>query len=137
MSEQPEDPPDASLEAALDLALRRALPPPALPAQFHTRLQAALMRARATPGLSETRQRFERERRELLQELQAGYVRVRQRTLVAMIGGAFVTGAIAFAALPWLQAHFGSFGPLVLAVAGAAAGLAIGFAAWRERFGLS
>jgi hypothetical protein len=136
MTEAPEGSRDAQLQAALERALPRVLSPPALPAQFHTRLQAALTRAQAAPGLSATRQRFERERRELLQELQAGYVRVRQRTLVAMIGAAFVAGALALAALPWMEAHFGSLGPAMLAGAGAAVGLVIGFAAWRERLSL-
>src|SRR5690348_7292054 len=121
---------DAVLDAALDAALHRALTPPALPAQFNRRLQAALTRARASPGLEETQLRFERERRELLQQLQAGYVQVRQRTLVTMIAGAFVAGAVSVAALPWLVSQFGTLGPVILTTAGAIAGLVIGFAAW-------
>jgi hypothetical protein len=129
-------PPEQFLsDSALDAVLQRVLWPPALPAQFQVRLQAALARARTAPGLPEARLQLEQERRELLQELQASYVRLRRRSLGTMIGGAFAAGAVSVWAMPWLEAHLGNLGPQALAAAGALVGLTVGLLAWRERVG--
>jgi hypothetical protein len=105
-----------------------------LPTHFATRLQAALLRARAAPGLRQARAQLERERDEQLRELQAGYVRVRRRTLVTMIAAAFASGAAAVSVMPWLEVRFGSLGPPLLAAAGALLGLTLGLLAWRAQF---
>jgi hypothetical protein len=131
---------DPTLHDALDAALAQALSAPELPAGFHARLQWALSQAGAADAdeahLRELREQLEQEQRERLAQLQAGYVRLRQRTLGALIGGAFAAGAAAALAMPWLLRHFGTDGPAVLAGLGAAVGLAVGFAVWTARPGV-
>lgn len=110
----------------LDAALAAALPPPPLPAGFRARLDAALKaEARAPGGRAARAAALEREHREELAELEAGYLRLRRRTFGALIGGAFAAGAAVALGMPWLQAAFGADAPLVLAGAGALAGLAL------------
>jgi hypothetical protein len=121
----------------LDAALARALPPPQLPPDFRARLTAAIARegtheAAGVPA----RARLEREHRERLAELEAGYVRLRRRTLGSVIGGAFAAGAAVALALPWIKSMFGPNAVLVLALLGAAVGLAIGTASWMGRLGV-
>ena len=126
----PEDP----RERALDSALARVLAAPVLPADFHAQLQAALVRAGdAAGGRASGRARLEREQRERLAELEAGYLRLRRRTLGTLIGGAFAAGAAVAVALPWLKASFGPNAIFILAGLGALAGLAIGTASWLAR----
>ena len=121
-------------ERALDGALARVLSAPALPAEFHTQLQAALVRAgESASGRANGRARLEREQRERLAELEAGYLRLRRRTLGTLIGGAFAAGAAVAVALPWLKASFGPNAIFILAALGALAGLAIGTASWLAR----
>lgn len=131
---------DPNLHAALDAALARALPAPVLPAGFHARLQRALRHGVADlvddEALGELRERLEREQRQRLAQLQGVYVRLRQRTLAALFGGAFAAGAAAALVMPWLLRHFGADGPVILAAAGAVVGLAVGFAAWSARPGV-
>ncbi|HJS91627.1 MAG TPA: hypothetical protein VJ738_16795 [Steroidobacteraceae bacterium] len=124
------DIPDGGLERVLDRALGRALQPPRVSADFRRRLQAALSRAGET-DLSELRSRLEGERRAQLADLESRYVRLRRKTLGALIGAAFATGTALALTLPWLERHFGADTPLVLTSGGAAAGLAIAFLAWR------
>jgi uncharacterized membrane protein YraQ (UPF0718 family) len=131
---------EPDLHAALDTALARALQAPALPAGFHARLQQTLSRAvldqsdSASPeGL---RGQLESEQQQRLSQLQEGYMRLRQRTLAALIGGAFAAGAAAALAMPWLLMRFGSNGLVILAALGAAVGLAVGFGAWAARPGV-
>jgi hypothetical protein len=121
----------------LDAALARALVPPELPADFRARLTTALTREAAlgAAGLA-GRPRLEREQRERLAELEAGYMRLRRRTLGSLIGGAFAAGAAVAVAMPWLQSTFGPNAMLVLSALGAVAGLAIGTASWLGRVGL-
>ena len=121
-------------ERALDGALARVLPAPALPREFHARLQAALVRAGDTPGTRATlRARLEHEQLARMAEFEADYLRLRRRTLGTLIGGAFAAGAAVAVALPWLQANFGANAIYVLAGLGALAGLAIGTASWLGR----
>jgi hypothetical protein len=121
-------------ERALDGALARVLPPPAVPAGFQARLQAALTRAAASEGSrAEELSRARRDQRERLAALDADYLRLRRRTLGTLIGGAFAAGAGVAVALPWLTANFGSNAVFVLAAAGALIGLAIGTASWIGR----
>jgi hypothetical protein len=120
---------NGELDRALEAELERTLAPPKVPTQFRTNLQAALVRA-ADSSLSDARSRLERERRERLAELEQNYVRLKRRTLGTMIGGAFAAGASAAVVLPWVTAHLGPFGPLVIASTGAAVGIWIGVAAW-------
>jgi hypothetical protein len=120
---------NAELDRALEAQLERTLTPPELPAHFRAKLQAALVRA-GDSSLSDARSRLERERRERLVELEQNYVRVRRRTLGAMIGGAFAAGAAAVVVLPWFTAQIGPIAPLVIASTGAAVGILIGVALW-------
>jgi RNA polymerase sigma-70 factor (ECF subfamily) len=121
------------LQRALDAALARALPAPNLPEGFHVRLQRALSQSVQLSGL---REQLEQEQRQQLAQLRAGYVRLRQRTLGALIGGAFAAGAAAALAMPWLLMRFGTNGPMILAAVGAVVGLAVGFAVWAARPGV-
>lgn len=131
-----EAPLDPALDAALDAALARALLPPELPPDFRARLGAAITREAAVEAVSpQARARLEREQLERLRELEAGYLRLRRRTLGTLIGGAFAAGAAIALALPWLHATFGARTPLVLAAAGGIVGLSIGISAWFGRFG--
>jgi hypothetical protein len=121
-------------ERALDGALARVLSAPAVPPEFHARLQAALARASESKGGRATqRARLEREQRARLAEFEADYLRLRRRTLGTLIGGAFAAGAAVAVALPWLKASFGPNAIFVLAGLGALAGLAIGTASWLGR----
>jgi hypothetical protein len=124
--------PGSEWDRALDGALRRALRPPAVPAQFRARLQSALARE-ADSNLSGARSRLEREQRERLTELEAGYLRLRRRTLGNLVGGAFAAGVAVPLALPWLRESFGEDAPLALWVLGALVGLAIGLGFWARR----
>ncbi len=111
---------------ALDAALAAALEPPALPAGFRARLDAALEESQlGTDRRAARAAALERERREQLAELEAGYLRLRRRTLGTLIGAAFAAGAAVALALPWLQAAFGPNTPLALAGAGTLAGLVL------------
>jgi VIT1/CCC1 family predicted Fe2+/Mn2+ transporter len=92
-------------------------------------LQAALARE-SDAKLAGVRSRFEREHRERLAELEAGYLRMRRRTLGALIGGAFAAGIAVPVALPWFNEQFGRYAPAALAAAGAAIGLCVGVASW-------
>jgi hypothetical protein len=121
----------------LDAALARALSPPALPVDFRARLSAAIAReAELQAANRAARPRLENEQRQRLAELEAGYLRLRRRTLGTVIGGAFAAGAAVAVAMPWLKATFGANAMLVLSVVGAAVGLAIGTASWMARLGV-
>jgi len=125
---------EAARERALDGALARVLCAPALPGEFHARLQAALVRAGDTQGTHATlRARMEHEQRTHMAEFEADYLRLRRRTLGTLIGGAFAAGAAVAVALPWLQGSFGANAIYILAGLGALAGLAIGTASWLGR----
>jgi hypothetical protein len=129
-----EDPRAQALDGALDAALARALPPPALTPAFQVRLQAALARERASPdSRAASRTHAQREQRERMAELDAGYLRLRRRTLGTLIGGAFAAGAAVAVVFPWLQAGFGPNAIYVLASAGALLGIGIGTASWIGR----
>jgi hypothetical protein len=128
---------DAAFDRALDAALARALPPPQLPADFRARLSAAIAReAAAEVPHAQQRARLEREQLARLAEFEAGYLRLRRRTLGTLIGGAFAAGAAVAVAMPWLKATFGPNALLVLAAVGAVVGIAIGVSAWVGRAGL-
>ena len=123
--------PRTPLDAAIDAALTRALVPPELPLDFRARLNAALAReAGSEAGSAQVRARLEREQRQRLAEFEAGYLRLRRRTLVTLVGGAFTAGAVITFALPWLRSVAGPNTPLLLVAVGSAIGLAIGLSAW-------
>jgi|ERR1700683_2521538 len=126
------DRPESDWNRALDAALERALAPPALPSQFRARLQSALARE-GDANLSGARARLEREQRERLAELEAGYLRLRRRTLGNLVGGAFAAGVAVALALPWVRESFGDDAPLALSGVGTVVGLAIGIAFWARR----
>ena len=127
---------DELLEHALDQALARSLVAPALPADFRRRLQAAMARG-ASADHASLRATIEREHAAQLAELQSGYVRLRQRTLGTLIGGAFAAGLLITFALPWITAHFGRNGVLALPAIGVAVGLALSLRAWWQRSNLA
>jgi hypothetical protein len=124
------------LDAALDAALARALPPPQLPAGFQLRLQAAVARLPAGEERAVNRALAQREQRQRMAALDADYLRLRRRTLGTLIGGAFAAGAAVAVALPWLQASFGPNAIYVLAGLGALVGIGIGTASWIGRLRL-
>jgi hypothetical protein len=123
---------DSEWNRALDAALKRALPPPALPPGFRARLQSALARE-ADATLSGARTRLEHEQHERLAELEAGYLRLRRRTLGNLVGGAFAAGVAVTLALPWLRENLGEDAALALSSVGTVLGLAIGIAFWARR----
>ncbi|HEX4649345.1 MAG TPA: hypothetical protein VH111_10990 [Steroidobacteraceae bacterium] len=124
MSTEPGSPLTDLPERALDAALAHALRAPALPADFRTRLNALL-------GVTEieTREmaatRLEREYLAGLAELEAGYVRLRRRTVGLLLGGGIAAGAALPAILPWLQGLLGSYAPVALALLASAGGLGV------------
>jgi hypothetical protein len=126
--------PRESLEQALDAALGRVLSPPAVPPHFRTRLMAALARV-SDETLAEARRRLQLEEAARLADLEAGYLRLRRRTLGTLIGVAFAAGAALTLALPWLREHFGPATPLLLSGLGGVIGVGIGVKAWLERDG--
>ena len=132
----PEPPADGPLEQALDRALARCLIAPALPKDFRQQLRAAVARSASTDQVR-LRAALEREHAQQLAELQSGYVRLRQRTLGGLIGGAFAAGLLITFALPWITAHFGPDAVFALPAIGAAAGLALSLRAWWQRSGLA
>ena len=136
MSLPPVPPADPALEQALDQALARSLIPPALPKDFRTQLRAAIARS---PSMDHARLRaaLEREHAQQLAELQSGYVRLRQRTLGGLIGGAFAAGLLTMLALPWLTSQFGPNAVFALPALGAATGLGLSLRSWWQRSSLA
>ncbi|HLQ12754.1 MAG TPA: hypothetical protein VK130_05860 [Steroidobacteraceae bacterium] len=128
--------PGDALEHALDRALERHLVAPSLPAGFRQQLQAAIIRdgARDPVALSAA---LEREHAAQLAALQSDYVRLRQRTLGTLIGGAFAAGLLVNFALPWISAHYGPNGVFALPAIGAAVGLGLCARVWWRRSGLA
>jgi hypothetical protein len=114
------------LNRALDAALSRTLTPPRTPPQLRARLRAAVAQARDSSKILEARLRFEREQREVEQQ----YVRLRRRSLGAIVGGSFAVGAVAAVALPWLTANLGPDAPLWVACAGTAIAVSIAVSRW-------
>lgn len=121
-------------DEALDQALSRALAPPALPAGFRARLLAALTRVGDT-DLATRRSMLEREHRELLQVLHSDSVRLRWRTIVYLVGGAFAAGIAVAVAMPWIRATFGAESDLIMLLAWAGFGLLVGGVSWVRRNG--
>ncbi len=124
---------------ALDAALAAVLEPPALPAGFRAQLAARLADAgRAGDSRAARAATLERELRERLAELDAGYVRLRRRTLAALVGGAFAAGAAMAVAMPWLEATYGTNRPFALAAAGSLVGFGLigaWMSTWRNGLG--
>ena len=128
---------DGPIDRALDAALGQAFEAPRVTNEFRERVRAALTRAAVT-DIAELRARLETERRETLAKLEADYIRLKRRTLGAMVGGAFGAGAAAAIALPWMAKLVGPAAPLAVASIGAAVGIGIAVSSWlasRERFG--
>lgn len=125
---------DPRPDPALDDALIRALPPPALPAGFHARLQAA-MAAEAVHDLARQRRELEEEHARRLAALERGYVRLKRDTLATVLAAAFTAGAVVQWGVPWLHTTLGidlsSLVPLIALVVG----LTVGAGVWVERFG--
>jgi hypothetical protein len=135
MSLPPEPMSGDALERALDRALARSLVSPTLPANFRQQLHAAIARS---PAVDHARLRaaLEREHAQQLADMQSGFVRLRQRTLGGLIGGAFAAGLLIMVALPWIRAHFGPNAVFALPAIGAAVGLALSTRTWWQRSSL-
>ncbi len=120
---------DSSLAQALDGVLKRTLPAPTLPLDFHTRLNAAIRRS-STMVPAEQRAILEREYQAQLAELRQGYVRLRWRTLGTLIGAAFASGVAVALALPWLHATFGDIAVFAVPLAAMIFALVVGIRTW-------
>lgn len=132
------DLPDDDLDRALDHALARSLPQPALPAGFQARLHASLVNE-ATLDLARQRRRLEQEQQEHarhLAALQSGYVRMKRDTLATVLAVAFSGGAVAHWALPWLRQNVGVDLSELVPLLAVAIGMVAGASVWIERFGL-
>lgn len=125
----PSTPSAPAAEQALDRALQRALPAPALPEGFRTRLMAALQR-QALTDITERRAALEAEHLRLQQQMQRGYVRVRRDTLALGAGLAFASGAVATWALPWLQSCTGLDAATLMPTLALAMGAATTLGVW-------
>jgi hypothetical protein len=136
MTVPPDSNADAALDRALDGALAQALTPPDLPTDFRRQLRAAIARS-ATVDHARLRAALELEHAQQLAEMQSGYVRLRQRTLGGLIGGAFAAGLLITFALPWITAHFGANAVFALPAAGAVVGLALSLRTWWQRIDLT
>jgi hypothetical protein len=117
------------MHASLDRALARTLVPPPLPRDFRRRLDAAIARSAAEDHAA-LRRRIEGEYREGIESIDGDYVRLRQRTLGSLVGGAFAAGVAVMLALPWLRAHFGPDALWLLPAGGALAGVGLSIPAW-------
>jgi hypothetical protein len=110
----------------LDQALARSLPRPEPPTAFTARWRCAI-RDVDSDAAERLRAQLERERRERLAAFREEFLRMRRRTFAACIGVAFVAGAAADAAMPWLLRHYGGLAglavPFAIAVGGAGAGI--------------
>jgi hypothetical protein len=126
------DQPDDLLNVALHKALARSLPGPELPDGFRARLLAA---SACVPALDHTTRRrdLEGEHHEQLAALRADFIRIRRRTLGALIGVAFTAGATTAAAIPWITAALGWSAAYAVPSVGAAVGVAIALTAWLRR----
>lgn len=125
----PNNPTPPGIEQALDRALQRALPAPALPEGFRAKLMAALQR-QAPADIAERRAALEAEHLRLQQQMQRGYVRVRRDTLAVGVAVAFASGALAATALPWLQAHTGLDAATLMPTLALAMGAATTLGVW-------
>jgi hypothetical protein len=121
-------------DTPLDQALRQIIVAPDLPAGFRQRLTAAI--ARSVPeDLASARQRLERERLEQLMELREASVRLKLKTLGALIGGAFTAGVGLALAWPWISATFAPHGDFALLAISVSIGLAIALTSWLQGTG--
>jgi hypothetical protein len=126
---------DSQLDRALDAALAQALRAPELPRRFRAELGAARQRLEHL-DVAQVRARLQIQHHEQLRMLQADFVRIRRTTLGTLLGAAFVAGAGAVIAMPWLHSHFGPLAPVLMAWGGVALGALLGAAALRGRLGL-
>jgi hypothetical protein len=123
---------ETPMDRALDQALARSLPPPAMPAHFRARLLATIARApRADAHTSLAA--LEAEHAAQLATLKSGYVRLQRRTLGTLIGAAFATGVVVALAMPWIRANYGEDAVFAVPLIGAAVGVAIGAWSWLQR----
>ena len=95
-----------------------------------TGVQTCALRSRLPQGPTATIRTLEAEHQAALAQLEAEYVRLRQRTLGTLIGAAFTTGVACALAMPWLVAHAGALSLVLLPAAGALCGLWIGWHHW-------
>lgn len=118
----------------LHSALQQALPAPDLPASFRTRLLARVQSEQLADMAARRRQLdldYQRER----QQLQADYRQLRRDRLALIVAGAFSAGVCVSLLLPWLYALLGGETSVSAGLVALVMVLALGFAAWIERFG--
>jgi hypothetical protein len=123
---------ETNQDAQLDGALRRAIVAPELPSHFRQRLTAAIARS-APVDVAKLRQRLERDRLEQLLELRDDSMRLKLKTLGALIGGAFAAGVGTTLAWPWISATFAPYGDIALVAISVSIGLAIALTSWLQR----
>jgi len=124
-----DDDKEIRMHASLDRALARTLAPPPLPRDFRRRLDAAIARGAAEDHAA-LRRRIEGEYREGIATIDGDYVRLRQRTLGSLVGGAFAAGVAVMLVAPWLRAQFGTEALWALPVGGALVGVGLSIPAW-------
>ena len=123
---------ETTQDVQLDRALRRIIIAPDLPAGFRQRLTAAIARS-APEDVAGLRQRLERERLEQLMELHEDSMRLKLKTLGALIGGAFTAGVGLTLAWPWISATFAPHGDIALLTICVGIGLVIAVTSWLQR----
>ena len=127
-------PPSGPGNDLLDLALRAALAPPELPASFIPRLRAAWQREQET-DFDARRAALQKQYEHELQELRQGQVRLRLQTLALVAGASFAGGALAVAALPWLQQWLGADAGLLMPSLAMGLGAVVGLGSWAWQAG--
>ncbi len=119
-------------DVQLDRALRRIVGAPDLPAGFRQRLTATIARS-APADVAGLRQSLERERLEQLMELREDSMRLKLKTLGALIGGAFTAGVGLSLAWPRISATFAPHGDIALLAISVGIGLVIAVTSWLQR----
>jgi hypothetical protein len=120
------------LGSALDVALSRALRPPTVSADFRARLKSTIAAASAV-DVATLRRALQAEQEKRLAALRSDFVHIRRGMLALGLGAAFVAGAAAMAAAPWLEKTLGANGRLLIPGAFAVAGLWVGWLAVSKR----
>jgi hypothetical protein len=126
MKSDDQAPQGKSLANALDAALANTLRKPELPPDFRVQLNAALARAGESRDVEAPRARLEREWREGLAALESAYVRLRWRTLGALVSAVIAAGGALTVLLPWVKEALGYDARFASAALCGLAGLAIG-----------
>ena len=112
---------------SLDAALARTLRAPPLPGAFSARLHAAVQRDASSATAS--RQAAEAEWQTVRAHLRAAGRRLGLTVVGGVAAAAIVPAVLLTTLLPWIRASYGPDGVRLIPIVGAAAGLAIAWAA--------